>query len=78
MRKKKEECEKVLKNQYLLGSYLNNNEYKEICEIHYKGKISKAFKKIVETHGKDYELPKTKAKLLNHIKLIYKKINTTQ
>ena len=76
--KKKEECEKVLKNQYLLGSYLNNNEYKEICETHYKGKISKAFKKIVETHGKDYEFPKTKPKFINHIKLIYKKIKSSQ
>ena len=78
MEKNKEECEKVLKNQYLLGSYLNDNEYKEICQTHFKGKISKAFKKIVETHGKDYELPKTKAKLLNHIKLIYKKIRSSQ
>ena len=48
----------VLKNVYLLSTYLNDNEYKEICQTHYKGKISKAFKKIVETHGKDYELPK--------------------
>ena len=78
LEKKNEELEKVLKYIYLLGSYLNDNEYKEICQTHYKGKISKAFKKIVETNGKDYELPKTKPKLLNHIKLIYKKIKSTQ
>ena len=76
--KKNEECEKVLKNQYLLLTYLNDNEYKEICQTHYKGKISKEFKKIVEAHGKDYELPKTKPKFVNHIKLIYKKIKSSQ
>ena len=76
--KKNEMVEKVLKNVYLLGTYLNDNEYKEICKTHYKGKISKTFKKIVETHGKDYELPKTKQKLINHIKLVYKKIKSGQ
>ena len=72
--KKYKEVETVLKNEYLLGTYLNDNEYNELCKTHYKGKISKTFKKIVETHGKDYELPKTKIKFVNHIKLIYKKI----
>ena len=74
LQKKNEELEKVLKNEYLLVTYLNENEYKEIYQSHYRGKIGQSFMKIVEKHGKDYELAKTKAKLINHIKLIYKKI----
>ena len=74
LHKKNEELEAVLKNEYLLVSYLNDNEYKEIYQSHYKGKISQSFKKVVEKHGKEYELAKTKAKFVNHIKLIYKKI----
>ena len=74
LQKKNEEIEKILKNEYLLGSYLDENEYKNIYKTHFKGKISKSFKKVVETNGKDYELPKTKTKFLNHIKSIYKKI----
>ena len=74
LQKKNEELEKVLKNEYLLVTYLNENEYKEIYQSHYRGKIGQSFKKIVEKHGKDYELAKTKAKLINHIKLIKKKI----
>ena len=72
--KNNSEVEKVLKNEYLLGTYLEENEYKEIVKTHYKGKINKTFKKIVEKHGKDYELAKSKTKFFNHIKLIYKKI----
>ncbi len=78
LNKKNEDVEKVLKYEYLLGTYLTDNEYKEIYQNHYKGKIGKTFKKVVETHGKDYELPKTKAKFFNHIKLIYKKIKQNQ
>ena len=74
LNKKNEDVEKVLKYEYLLVSYLTENDYKEIYQSHYKGKIGKIFKKLVETHGKEYELPKTKARLFNHIKLIYKKI----
>ena len=78
LQKNDKELEKVLKNEYLLGTYLNDNEYKDIYQAHFKGKISKAFKKIIEVNGKDYELPKTKAKFNNHIKLIYKKIKKNQ
>ena len=74
LNKKNEDVEKVLKYEYLLVSYLTENDYKEIYQSHYKGKIGKIFTKLVETHGKEYELPKTKARLFNHIKLIYKKI----
>ena len=76
IQKNNEELEKVLKNEYLLGTYLNEEEYKNIYQTHYKGKISKSLKKVVETNGKDYELPKSKQKFFNHIKLIYKKIKT--
>ncbi len=74
LQKNNSEVEKVLKSEYLLGTYLEENEFKEIFQTHYKGKINKTFKKIVEKHGKDYELAKSKAKFFNHIKLIYKKI----
>ncbi len=76
LNKKNEEVEKVLKYEYLLVTYLSENEYKDIFKNHYKGKISKTFKKIVETNGKEYELPKTKEKYFNHIKIIYKKIKS--
>jgi hypothetical protein len=74
--KEYKEVEKVLKSEYLLATYLEDNEYKEIYQAHYKGKISKAFKKIVETNGKEYELAKTKPKYFNNIKIIYKKIKS--
>ena len=74
--KNNEEVEKVIKYEYLLISYLTDNEYKDIYKTHYKGKISKAFKKIVEANGKEYDLPKSKIKFYNHIKFIYKQIKS--
>lgn len=65
----------VLKYEYLLLSYLSDEEYKDIYNNHFKGKISKIFKKISETNGKNYILPKTKLKFVNHIKSVYKSIN---
>ena len=76
--KNNEEVEKVIKYEYLLITYLTDNEYKDIYKTHYKGKISKAFKKIVEANGKEYDLPKSKTKFFNHIKLIYKQIKSGQ
>ena len=78
LQKNNKEVEKVLKNEYLLATYLSDIEFTEIYHSNYKGKVAKTFKKIVETHGKDYELVKTKAKFFNHIKSIYKKIKITQ
>ena len=68
----------VLKNEYLLMSYLTDDEYSNIYNNHYKGKISKIFKKLVNSYGKNYTLPKAKGRFLNHIKSIYKscKINS--
>ena len=66
------ELEKVLKAEYLLGTYLTDEEYTDINK-HYKGKINKLFKKLVEENGKEYKLPKTKEQYFNHIKYIYKK-----
>ena len=66
------ELEKVLKIEYLLGTYLTDEEYNDIIK-HYKGKINKLFKKLVEEHGKEYKLPKTKEQYFNHIKYVYKK-----
>ena len=66
------ELEKVLKAEYLLGTYLTDEEYNDINK-HYKGKINKLFKKLVEDYGKEYKLPKTKEQYFNHIKYVYKK-----
>ena len=66
------ELEKVLKAEYLLGTYLTDEEYNDVNK-HYKGKINKLFKKLVEENGKEYKLPKTKEQYFNHIKYIYKK-----
>lgn len=66
------ELEKVLKAEYLLGTYLTDEEYNDINK-HYKGKINKLFKKLVEENGKEYKLPKTKEQYFNHIKFVYKK-----
>ena len=66
------ELEKVLKAEYLLGTYLTDEEYTDINK-HYKGKINKLFKKLVEENGKEYKLPKTKEQYFNHIKYVYKK-----
>ena len=66
------ELEKVLKIEYLLGTYLTNEEYKEIYK-HYEGEINKIFKKLKRENGKEYELPKAKGQYFNHIKYVYKK-----
>ena len=66
------ELEKVLKIEYLLGTYLTDEEFSDINK-HYKGKINKLFKKLVEENGKEYKLPKTKEQYFNHIKYVYKK-----
>lgn len=66
------ELEKILKAEYLLGTYLTDEEFNDINK-HYKGKINKLFKKLVEENGKEYKLPKTKEQYFNHIKYVYKK-----
>jgi hypothetical protein len=72
LQKNNVELEKVLKAEYLLGTYLTDEEYNDINK-HYKGKINKLFKKLVEENGKEYKLPKTKEQYFNHIKYVYKK-----
>ena len=74
LQKNNAELEKVLKSEYLLGTYLTDEEYSDMNKNHYKGKINKLFKKLVKENGKEYELPNTRAKLFNHIKYVYKKI----
>ena len=65
----------LLKTQYLLISYLTDDEYKEIFQNHFKGKVSSIFSKLVNLIGKQLELPNTKKKYVNHIKYIYQAIN---
>ena len=69
--KNNKDLEKVLKNEYLLVAYLNNEEYKDIFSNHFKGEVNKIFIKIANEKGKEYELPKTKEKFNNHIKYVY-------
>ena len=73
LKKSNDDIEKVLKYQYLLLTYLDDEEYKDIYNSNFKGKVSKVFKKIVEDHGRNYLLAKTKIKYIEHIKLLYKK-----
>ena len=68
-----EEIEKVLKSEYLLGTYLNNDEFNKIYKNHFKGKVNKIFIKIAEEKGREYAFPKTRERLFNHIKYIYNK-----
>ena len=70
-----EEIIDILKYEYLLLSYLTDEEYKKIYINHFKGKVSKIFKKLSDTNGKNYLLPKTKMKYINHIKSVYKSNN---
>ena len=65
--------EKVLKCEYLLGTYLNNEEYSDIYKNNFKGKVNQIFIKISNEKGKEYSLPKTKEKFNNHIKYVYNK-----
>ena len=73
IQKNYKEIEKILKSEYLLGTYLTNEEYDEIYNNHFKGKVSKIFIKIEDENGKAYSLPKNKEKLFNHIRYIYRK-----
>lgn len=66
---------KVLKSEFLLISYLNENEYKEIFDNNFKGKTFNVFKKLCEKYGKLYDFPKTKERFFNHIKYLYKELN---
>ena len=72
--KSNEDIEKVLKYECLLLTYLDDEEYKDIYNSNFRGKVSKIFKKIVESHGKNYILANSKVKYINHIKSIYKNI----
>ena len=65
----------LLKYQYLLITYLTNEEYNEIFKDHFKGKVSSIFKKLVKLLGIQLELPNSRTKFINHIKYIYKYIN---
>lgn len=67
-----EELNKVIKYEYLLGTYLTEEEFKEIYQTHFKGKVSKLFKKMCENNGKQFELSRTKGMFFNHIKFLYK------
>ena len=70
--KNNEDIINVLKYEYLLLSYLSDDEYKNIYNNHFKGKIIKIFKKLADSKGKSYLLPKNKVKYINHIKSVYK------
>ena len=73
--KEKQKLVELMKYQYLLISYLKDNEYKKLFEKNFGEKIKSVFDKIVDTLGKKYELPNSKKKYINHIKFIYKSLN---
>lgn len=61
----------LLKYEYLLVSYLTDEEYKEIFQKYFKGKVNQIFKKLVEAIGVQFELPNSKKKFNNHLKYIF-------
>jgi len=65
----------LLKYQYLLISYMTDDEFNEIFQEHFKGKVSSIFRKLVNLIGNQLELPNTRKKYINHIKYIYQSIN---
>ena len=65
----------LLKNQYLLITYITDDEYIEIFQNHFKGKVSSIFRKLVNLIGNQLELPNTRKKYINHIKYIYQSVN---
>ena len=65
----------LLKYQYLLISYMTDDEFNEIYQEHFKGKVSSIFRKLVNLIGNQLELPNTRKKYINHIKYIYQDIN---
>ena len=65
----------LLKHEYLLISYLKDSEFKEMFEKNFSEKVRKIYEKMVDTIGKQYELPNTKKQLLNHIKYIYQSLS---
>ena len=67
----------LLKYQYLFISYIKDEEYKEIFKKYFSEKVRKIFEKMVETLGKQFELPSTKKRYLNHIKYIYQSLSKT-
>ena len=73
LNRNKEMMEKVLKCEFLIGNYLTEEEYENIYKEHFKGRVSKIFRKMEENRGKEYELVKTRDELFSHIKFVYKK-----
>ena len=65
----------LLKYSYLLITYITEDEYMEIYQTHFKGKVSSIFRKLVKLIGKQLEFPNTKNNYINHIKFIYQSIN---
>ena len=65
----------LLKYQYLLISYLKDNEYKKMFEKNFSEKVRKIYEKMVENIGKQFELPNTKKKFLNHLKYVYQSLS---
>ena len=65
----------LLKYQYLLISYLKDSEYKEMFEKNFSEKVRKIYEKMVEKLGKQFELPNTKKKYLNHLKYVYQSLS---
>ena len=54
---------------------MTDDEFKEIFQEHFKGKVSSIFHKLVNLVGNQLELPNTRKKYINHIKYIYQAIN---
>ena len=64
----------LLKYQYLLITYMTDDEYIEIFQNHFKGKVSSIFRELVSLIGNQMELPNTRKKYINHFKYIYQSL----
>lgn len=64
-----------IKYEFMLINYLLDEEYNQIFDEHFSGKVNHIFKNIVKTFGKKYELPTSKGLYINHLKYIYQSIN---
>ena len=65
----------LLKYQYLLISYIKDSEYKEMFEKNFSEKVRKIFGKMVDLLGKQFELPNSKKKYINHIKYVFQSLS---
>ena len=64
----------LIKHEFILNSYIKEDEYFDIYQKYFRGRVDLIFRKIAIKNGKLYKLPKNKSDFINHLKKIYRKI----